>query len=223
MDLKLREVAELLNVSEITIRRWLTDGKIPAYRINHQYRFSRVEIENWIISHRLTVTDAIEPVEKKETINKYGLFKAMNQGILIEKVPGNTKQDVISYASKKIGDHIKYDAKTLEDLLITRENLQSTSLNFGFAVPHTRNFLTNNHQDYVCVAFLENPINYDSYDKIPVNTLFFLFASDEKKHLNLLSKIANFCNDQGNQKFVSCHPPKSALLEFVKNWEEKIY
>src|SRR5579872_484768 len=53
MDLKIKDVAELLNVSETTIRRWLIDGKIPAYRLNHQYRFSRIEIENWMMSCKL--------------------------------------------------------------------------------------------------------------------------------------------------------------------------
>ena len=53
MDLKIKDVAELLNVSETTIRRWLIEGKIPAYRLHHQYRFSRIEIENWMMSCRL--------------------------------------------------------------------------------------------------------------------------------------------------------------------------
>lgn len=54
MDLKLKDVADLLNVSEITIRRWLADGKIPAYRINHQYRFSSKEIDKWIQTHKVS-------------------------------------------------------------------------------------------------------------------------------------------------------------------------
>ena len=53
MDLKIKDVAELLNVSETTIRRWLKDGKIPAYQLNHQYRFSRGEIEDWMMKCKL--------------------------------------------------------------------------------------------------------------------------------------------------------------------------
>ena len=53
MDLKLKDVAELLNVSKTTIRRWLADGKIPAYRISNQYRFNRNEIEDWVMGHRV--------------------------------------------------------------------------------------------------------------------------------------------------------------------------
>ena len=65
MDLKIKDVAELLSVSETTIRRWLTEGKIPAYRINHQYRFSRLEIEDWMMGCKLNTT-AISPVQETQ-------------------------------------------------------------------------------------------------------------------------------------------------------------
>ena len=62
MDLKIKDVAELLSVSETTIRRWLTGGKIPAYRLNHQYRFSRIEIENWMMSCKLDQEKELLPL-----------------------------------------------------------------------------------------------------------------------------------------------------------------
>ena len=39
MDLKVKDVAELLHLSEITIRRWVQEGKIPAYRLDHHIFF----------------------------------------------------------------------------------------------------------------------------------------------------------------------------------------
>lgn len=57
MDLKIKDVAELLSVSETTIRRWLLDGKIPAYKLNRQYRFSKIEIENWMMKRKLNVSE----------------------------------------------------------------------------------------------------------------------------------------------------------------------
>jgi nitrogen PTS system EIIA component len=44
MQLGVREVAELLNVSEKTVYRWLKQGKLPAYKINDQYRIHRAEL-----------------------------------------------------------------------------------------------------------------------------------------------------------------------------------
>ena len=53
MDLKVKEVADLLNVSEVLVQDWATAGKIPSYRLDQQYRFSRTEIESWVMTHQL--------------------------------------------------------------------------------------------------------------------------------------------------------------------------
>ena len=223
MDLKLKEVADLLNVSEITIRRWLADGKIPAYRINHQYRFSRTEIENWIISHRLSCSsEDIKPV-KTENVKKFGLFRAISNGDIIENLHGKTKSEVLRNASLKISTHINCEPAKIEDMLLKREELQSTALGNGFALPHARNFFLPTNQERVIVTFLDKPIDYDSVDKIPVKTLFFLFAGDDKRHLNLLSKIANLCSDEKNQKFITSMPSKKIFLDYVKEWEDRVY
>src|ERR1700733_3500647 len=99
MDLKIKDVAELLSVSETTVRRWLSDGKIPAYRLNHQYRFSRIEIENWMLrcklkssaegSSALEETQIYPPLSKQDTENnalsrlgtqQFALYRAIHQG-----------------------------------------------------------------------------------------------------------------------------------------------
>ena len=92
MDLKIKDVADLLNVSETTIRRWLADRKIPAYRINHQYRFNRVEIEDWVLKHKLRHHSGLsthDPKADKENepsylskggIKQFSLYRAIHKG-----------------------------------------------------------------------------------------------------------------------------------------------
>lgn len=122
MDLKLNEVAELLSVSEITIRRWLADGKIPAYRINHQYRFSRIEIEEWIISHRLPCNIAEKLPEKTDNFKKFGLFRAVNNGDVLNNISGTNRKEVLHKASIQIGNIIKCDAEKIEDLILKEKS-----------------------------------------------------------------------------------------------------
>ena len=43
-------VAEYLDVSTVTIYRWLEKGKIPAHRVGKQWRFKSSEIDAWVIS-----------------------------------------------------------------------------------------------------------------------------------------------------------------------------
>lgn len=227
MDLKIKEVAELLNVSETTIRRWLSDGKIPAYKINHQYRFNRSEIEHWVLGQKLGIDIGASPfegVESKEKIFKggslqFGLYRALHKGGVLHDIPGKTKEEIIRATMKLIAKDLEIDAEVSTELLIEREKLQPTALNHGIGIPHTRDTLLNNHFDAVTIVFPKEPIPYGALDGEPVHTLFFLFACDDKRHLHLLAKIAHLSSQTEAIKFLRSKPTKESLLEYIKEWE----
>lgn len=227
MDLKIKDVADLLNVSETTIRRWLTDGKIPAYRINQQYRFNRNEIENWVMRHKLTQPEElIKELEAKNLENsakrgskQFSLYRALHKGDVFGDIQENTKEGVIQHVVKSMASSLNWDCEVISELLMERESLQPTALNHGVAIPHTRDFLLNAHFDVVTIAYPAHPIPYGALDGQPVHTLFFLFANHDKNHLHLLAKIAHFCSNPANLEFLQKKPTKEQLLEHVKNWE----
>jgi PTS system nitrogen regulatory IIA component len=144
MDLKLKDVAELLNVSENTVKRWISDSKIPYYKLNHQYRFSRSEIENWVLSCKQNGDFApFEDENHTERLGtqQFGLYRALHKGGVYTDVPGETKEEVIRNAMQLIGNDQNLDAEIVTDLLLDRENLMPTALSNGIGVPHTRDFL----------------------------------------------------------------------------------
>jgi PTS system nitrogen regulatory IIA component len=225
MDLKLKDVAELLNVSETTIRRWITDSEIPYYRLNNQFRFSRSEIENWVLSRKqgggfspFNKQDP-EPIKERLGTHQFGLYRAIHKGGVYKDIPGATKEEVIRAAVKLIARDIRLDAEVITELLLDREKLMPTALSNGIAVPHTRDFLLQESFDVVAVAFPKEPIEYGALDGQPVHTLFFLFACDDKRHLHLLAKIAHLNSKEENLAFLRTHPSKAGFLEYVKNWE----
>lgn len=46
--LRTSQTAEVLQTSEQTIRRWIKDGTLPAFRVRGQYRVPREAIERMI-------------------------------------------------------------------------------------------------------------------------------------------------------------------------------
>lgn len=46
--LTMKGIAELLNVSIPTIRKWLRDEKLPHIRVGSTYRFDPIQIRQWI-------------------------------------------------------------------------------------------------------------------------------------------------------------------------------
>ncbi len=226
MDLKLKDVAELLNVSETTVRRWISEGRIPYYRLHQQYRFNRSEIENWVLSSKQEGTFASFEMqdERKETLGtqQFGLYRAIYKGGVYKDVPGTTKEEVIRAAVERISENISLDAEVITELLLDREKLMSTALSNGVAVPHTRDFLLQESFDVVAVVFPSQPIEYGALDGRPVDVLFFLFACDDKRHLHLLAKLAHLSSKEENLSYLRSHPSKHDLLEFVKNWESDL-
>jgi excisionase family DNA binding protein len=57
------EVAEFLRVDIVTVRRLVNRGELPAYRIGNEYRFTRVDLEEFIKRQRVSTKEntKIEP------------------------------------------------------------------------------------------------------------------------------------------------------------------
>jgi PTS system nitrogen regulatory IIA component len=230
MDLKLKDVADLLNVSETTIRRWLAEGKIPSYRLNHQYRFARVEIENWMLERKLKLEKSSEteslqesPEYSKKGWQQFCLFRAIHKGAVVLKATSESKEKIIQEVMEETASILNLDAEVLTELLLDREKMMPTALNHGVAVPHTRDFLLKTHHDVLIVVHLDEQIDWGALDHKPVHTLFFLFACDDKHHLNLLAKLAHLSSDADALQFLQTQPSKERLLEFIKNWETGVF
>jgi PTS system nitrogen regulatory IIA component len=223
VDLKLKDVAELLNISESTVRRLLADGKIPGYRLNRQYRFNRSEIEDWVMRQKLDYgieeEKAATDDSSKSGAMQFSLYRALYRGGVLSDLKAKSKQELIGMTMKDMAKRFELDADVLTDLFLDREKLMSTGLGHGIAVPHTRDFLLDTHYDVILVVYPEQPIEFGALDNEPVHTLFFLFAAEDKAHLHLLAKIAHLCHNEKARAFLSTKPSKERLLEYVKHWE----
>jgi nitrogen PTS system EIIA component len=239
MDLKIKDVAELLNVSETTIRRWLKDGKIPAYQLNHQYRFSRGEIEDWMMKCKLNLgKDGFSPFEEKQIYpvveessastgrggsQQFSLYRAMHKGGVVSDVVAKNKVQLIKTVMQKVAPRLGLDPDLMSELLIDREELMSTALNSGMAVPHPRDIVLEiPGSDAIITVFPQKPIDFEALDGQPVHVLFFLFSSSDKTHLHLLSKLAHLGSQQSSLDFLTTKPSQENLLAYVKEWEANI-
>jgi len=55
--LKIKDVAALLKVGEKTIYSMAQSGELPAFKVRGQWRFSRKDIDEWIMRQKNTTQD----------------------------------------------------------------------------------------------------------------------------------------------------------------------
>ena len=49
------EVSQMLRVSVYTVRRWIKEGSLPAYKVGRGWRISGAAIDEWLNQHQSTL------------------------------------------------------------------------------------------------------------------------------------------------------------------------
>ena len=225
MDLRKKDVAELLTVSEETINALVEKGGLPCYKLGGECRFSPSEIEDWMVKALASEKGILpfgEGATEKPPWQQFGLYRAIHQGEVLANIETPSKEDLIYLTIDEVSEKLNLNAAAVAELFLERENLMPTALNNGIAIPHTREFLIGGIKDSVVVVYPKTPAEWGALDNLPVHTLFFLFACDDRRHLNLLAKIAHFISNENNLSFLKSRPAKENLLSFVKEWESEV-
>jgi PTS system nitrogen regulatory IIA component len=197
MDMSVADVAKMLQVSQKTIYRWLSKGKIPAYRLNEQYRFDRNELLQWVVAQKLNAPDELLEESVTMPAPPPDLSGAVERGGVIYRIAGRTREAALLEITNllKLPPHV--DRQRFYHFLEARERLGSTALGGGLAIPHSRQALIPGlTESSITVCFLDQPIPYGALDGQPVHTLFVLVAHSLKEHLGLLSRLVFALRDE---------------------------
>lgn len=190
MNLSVKDAARILSVTEKTIYRWIKQQLIPAYRVNGQHRFNQSELLEWATSRRMGVSP--EAFDEPETAAKPlpSLTESLEAGGIIYRLNGDSRNDVLENLVNNLRLPEGVDKCYLLKVLIAREELASTSVGDGIAIPHPRNpVLLHTTQPMVTLAFLEKPVDFHSLDGLPTQALFCVICPTLRAHLHLLSVL----------------------------------
>jgi nitrogen PTS system EIIA component len=222
MELGVRESSQLLKVSEKTIYRWVKQGKLPAYRVNEQYRFNRAELLEWATSQRLNVSADIF-TEPNGDAAAVGLAEALKSGGIHYRLSGTDKAAVLNSVVEVMPLPAEVDRQFLLQVLLARESLGSTALGGGIAVPHVRNpIVLHIPRPMITLCFLEHPIDFGAIDGQPVQTLFTMVSPTVRAHLHLLARLSFALRQQEFAKAVSSQSSRDQILAATETVERSL-
>lgn len=190
MQLSVRDVAELLRVSEKTIYRWIKQDGLPSYQVNEQVRLNRAELLEWATSRRINVPQDLFYGPEGEPESLPALSDALQAGGIFHQVPGKDKPALLRSIVACMPLPKGVDRELMIRMLLAREALESTGVGEGIAIPHPRNpIVLHVPRPLVTLCFPEMPVDFAALDGQPVSILFTLVSPAPKVHLHMLARL----------------------------------
>ncbi|MDR3019405.1 MAG: PTS sugar transporter subunit IIA [Treponema sp.] len=188
--LTLEEVAKYLRVSERTVYDCAQKGEIPAGKIRTAWRFKKSEIDKWV-NEKLTssnVNQQFNPINVQSILSPHRIL-FLNH---------SSKRDVLLTLAENLAasPQIK-NRQELSTEILKREELMSTAIGCGIAIPHVR--LSSVTDLVVSVGVSRTDIvDFHPLDDEPVR-LVFMIAAAHNQHAYYLQTLSWFSNRLKNK------------------------
>jgi len=216
-SMSIKEVARLLGADVRRVERLAQRGEIPCQKVGGGLRFNRAEIIEWlhqqvgslkeehlaevdagIASHRqegahLEASGGAPRTAPEDTV----ISNLLRPEAVAVHLPARTKNSVLKELvglAQKTG--LLYDPAGLLEALIQREELRSTALEGGLAIPHPRRPMPYvSATPLLVVAHTSQGIGFGAADG-GLTDLFFLTCSpDDRHHLHVLARLCRLLRD----------------------------
>ena len=197
--LTIEEVAKYMRVSERTVYDWAQKGEIPSGKIGTVWRFKKSEIEKW-------VNDRLSSSSKPSAPPNLVQIRNILSPDRIVFLSHSTKQDALVALAGTLGTapQVK-NSQELTAEILKREELMSTAIGRGIAIPHVR---LASVTDLVMAVGISRTdiIDFQAIDDTPVR-LLFMIAAAYNQHSYYLQTLSFFSSRLKSQEL------RDSLLE----------
>ena len=190
--LTIEEVAKYLRVSERTVYDWAQKGEIPSGKIGTVWRFKKSEIEKW-------VNDRLSSGAKSNMQSSQIQIKNILSPDRIIFLDHSTKHDALVELANTLSTAPQVKSSTeLSVEILKREELMSTAIGRGIAIPHVR---LSSVTDLVMAVGISkcDIIDFQTIDDTPVR-LLFMIAAAYNQHAYYLQTLSFFSSKIKNKE-----------------------
>jgi nitrogen PTS system EIIA component len=222
MMIKAADVAELMQIEEKTVVRWIRKEGLEAVELNGSYQINRVDLLEWATEHGIKVPLSLFVADDK-ALDFPTLSEALEAGGVYCGVPGNDKLSVLENLVANLSLPPQVDPEFLLQVLLAREALGTTAVGDGIAIPHVRNpILVNLPSPAITLSFLKQPVDFGALDGKPVEIVFMLISPTVKIHLHLLSKLAYALRNDTFRSVLRCPCDPALILDVARRVESEL-
>ena len=158
-------------------------------------------------SHSVVLSKLLSPAAIKLDLRSTDRDSALAE--LVEQIPQLAKEPAAR--------------QTLLKALHEREQLHSTGIGDGIALPHARNALVGLVDDPLIVFGRHaQGIPYDSIDGVPARLFFLLLAPTVTQHLGILARLSRILHDPGLRQDLLAADTPQKVIALIRDAEAKV-
>ncbi|MCB9480953.1 MAG: PTS sugar transporter subunit IIA [Desulfobacteraceae bacterium] len=223
MKLHINDAASLLNLPVNTLKRWIRQGRVPINRSEDICIFKEEKLHEWAKRNNFSFSEKKNIDKKLIETSTHILSSAISKGKVLYDAEGKTKEEIFSYVVKKLGIGDSELENEFLKRLLEREELSSTGIGKGVAIPHPREPIDNLFSSpFIAVVFPKEPIEFDSIDNKLVFVLFFLVSKNVKEHLKLLSNLSYCLRHENFIGILQDKPSMEKIITEIEFFENQL-
>ena len=187
-------------------------GEIPCRKVGGQFRFNRLEVTQWLqqqllakggnngyLHAGLARMDAGITAHRQADPQGAIIAELLREELICPSLKARTKNSVLRELvrlAQRSG--LLYDDQALLEALIQREQLGSTAMGGGIAIPHPRRPLPYAiAEPILVVAITPQGIGYGGPDGGTTDVFFMTCSQDDRHHLHVLARLCRILDEKG--------------------------
>lgn len=145
----------------------------------------------------------------------------IHRGGIFFDVEGNTPEEIYSKISSMIKMPEGLTSEQICNALCAREQVLSTAVGNGIALPHARSSIIKNSDDQqICIVYLKNPIDMQAPDEREVYVMFVLLTHNSQVHLKVLTELAGLFRNLRFRKALESHAGEAEILSLIRELDK---
>lgn len=200
MILTLRELADYLRVNERTILRMLKTGQVQGAKIGGQWRFNSSQIDGLFFPGEGEIE--VEGEESLGNMARSHLSIPVSRVLAEDRMVLNMQATDVSGVIEELTPHgplgrLILELEGLRSKCLAREQLLSTGVGNGVAIPHPRDPIATLKAPAIIVFGRSTQgIEFGAVDGKPVHLFFLLCCQNIEVHLHLMGRLAKLLRNR---------------------------
>jgi excisionase family DNA binding protein len=189
----LSEMADYLKIAKRSLLRMAQRGDIPATKVASQWRFMRSVVDDWLISRMKALPDReLQTLIESDKL-PLPLSALLRPGLVRLDIENTDKEVVLELLTELLVKEklLEEDATSFREKLSEREEMVSTAIFPGIAIPHVRKPeecpVT---EPRIVIGISRTGVDFNSLDGQPTYLFFLICANQVILHLKIIAELA---------------------------------